>query len=523
MSPTTVPSASMVPGLRRNMVTICAMTATIMQALDTTIANVALPYMQGTLSASQDQINWVLTSYIVAAAIMTAPVGWIANRFGRKRIFILCSAGFTVASVLCGLAQDINQMVLFRLLQGVFGAALVPLSQAVMLDSYTLQERAKAMSIWGMGVMMGPIMGPSLGAWLTETYSWHWVFFVNLPFGAITVLGLVIFMDETRQDHNLRFDWFGFTALAVAIGSLQLALDRGEQLGWLESNEIIAEFIISAVGFYYFFAHSLTTQNAFIQFALFKDRNFITGCIFMAVMGLVLYSTMALASPYLQNVIGYPIITAGVLLASRGCGTFVAMMMVGRLMRYIEARTLIISGLLLTATSLFYMTGWTDQTGSSEIVSWSILQGFGFGLVFVPLSTVSFLTLPSHLRTDGTSMLTLMRNVASSIGISLVIAQLTQGSRRIHAILVEHVNPFNHAMQMPDVSGMINMGTDTGRAMADAMVNVQAQIIAFSQDYQMVMLFILCTVPLAIMIGSTKAALRSQAGAAAAEQHAVME
>ena len=520
MSPTTVPSASMVPGLRRNMVTICAMTATIMQALDTTIANVALPYMQGTLSASQDQINWVLTSYIVAAAIMTAPVGWIANRFGRKRIFILCSAGFTVASVLCGLAQDINQMVLFRLLQGVFGAALVPLSQAVMLDSYTLQERAKAMSIWGMGVMMGPIMGPSLGAWLTETYSWHWVFFVNLPFGAITVLGLVIFMDETKKNLTLRFDWFGFTALAVAIGSLQLALDRGEQLGWLESNEIIAEFIISAVGFYYFFAHSLTTQNAFIQFALFKDRNFITGCIFMAVMGLVLYSTMALASPYLQNVIGYPIITAGVLLASRGCGTFVAMMMVGRLMRYIEARTLIISGLLLTATSLFYMTGWTDQTGAPEIVSWSIIQGFGFGLVFVPLSTVSFLTLPSHLRTDGTSMLTLMRNVASSIGISLVIAQLTQGSRRIHAILVEHVNPFNHAMQMPDVSRMINMGTDTGRAMADAMVNVQAQIIAFSQDYQMVMLFILCTVPLAIMIGSTKATLRSQA---AGPEHAVKE
>src|SRR3974390_2432998 len=358
-----MPASSMVPGLRRNMVTICAMTATIMQALDTTIANVALPYMQGTLSASQDQINWVLTSYIVAAAIMTAPVGWIANRFGRKRTFVVCSAGFTVASVFCGLAQALNQMVLFRLLQGVFGAALVPLSQAVMLDSYTMQERAEAMAIWGMGVMMGPIMGPSLGAWLTETYSWHWVFFVNIPFGFVTVLGLIVFLDETKQDHERRFDWFGFGALAVAIGALQLALDRGEQLGWLESNEIIAEFIISAVGFYYFFAHSLTTQNPFIQFALFKDRNFITGCIFMAVMGLVLYSTLALASPHLQKVIGYPIIPAGVLLASRGCGTFVAMMMVGRLMRYIEARTLIISGLLLTATSLFYMTGWTHPTG----------------------------------------------------------------------------------------------------------------------------------------------------------------
>jgi MFS transporter, DHA2 family, multidrug resistance protein len=517
---TTAAAPVAVPGLRRTMVTICAMTATIMQALDTTIANVALPYMQGSLSASQDQINWVLTSYIVAAAIMTAPVGWIANRFGRKRIFILCSGGFTIASVLCGLAQDINQMVLFRLLQGVFGAALVPLSQAVMLDSYALHERAKAMAIWGMGVMMGPIMGPSLGAWLTETYSWHWVFFVNLPFGLFTVLGLLVFMDETNKNAELRFDWFGFAALAIGIGALQLALDRGEQLGWTESGEIIAEFIVSIAGFYYFFAHSLTTARPFIQFAIFKDRNFIGGCVFMAVMGLVLFSTMALSSPYLQNVIGYPIITAGLLLASRGCGTFVAMMLVGRMMRYIEARTLIIAGLSITCLSLFYMTGWTDQTGVSEIVTLSIAQGFGFGLVFVPLSTVAFLTLPNHLRTDGTSMLTLMRNVASSIGISVVIAQLTEGSRRAHAVLSEHVTPFNHAMQMPDVRGLIDMSTDKGRAMMDALVNVQAQIIAFSHDYQLVMVVTLCAIPLAVMIGSSKAALRKQS---LAPEHAVIE
>jgi len=390
-----------------------------------------------------------------------------------------------------------------------------------MLDSYALHERAKAMSIWGMGVMMGPIMGPSLGAWLTETYSWHWVFFVNLPFGFFTVLGLIIFMDETRQDLNLRFDWFGFGALAIAIGSLQLALDRGEQLGWLESNEIMIEFIVSAVGFYYFFAHSLTTSRPFIQFALFKDRNFLGGCVFMTVMGLVLYSTMALSSPYLQNVVGYPIITAGLLLASRGFGTFVAMMLVGRLMRYIEARTLIISGLGLTAASLFRMTGWTDMTQANEIIVVSVIQGFGFGLVFVPLSTVAFLTLPNHLRTDGTSMLTLFRNVASSIGISIVIAQLTEGGRRIYAKLSEQINPFNHALQMPDVSGMINLNTDAGRAMADRMVAAQSQIIAFSHDYQLVMLFILVSIPLALMIGSTKAALRAQS--APSDHAAVMD
>ena len=329
------------------MVTICAMTATIMQALDTTIANVALPYMQGTLSASQDQINWVLTSYIVAAAIMTAPVGWIANRFGRKRIFIICSAGFTIASVMCGLARDITQMVLFRLLQGVFGAALVPLSQAVMLDSYALHERAKAMAIWGMGVMMGPIMGPSLGAWLTETYSWHWVFFVNLPFGIFTVLGLMIFMDETKKAIELRFDWFGFTALAIAIGALQLALDRGEQLGWLESNEIIAEFIIAGIGFYYFLAHSLTTTASVHPVRAVQGQEFRRRLRVHGVMGLVLF-TMALSSPFLQNSDRLSHHHRRASAGSRGCGTFVAMMLVGRMMNHIEARTLIISGLSLT-------------------------------------------------------------------------------------------------------------------------------------------------------------------------------
>jgi DHA2 family multidrug resistance protein len=504
-----------VPGLRRNMVTICAMTATIMQALDTTIANVALPYMQGSLSASQDQINWVLTSYIVAAAIMTAPVGWIANRFGRKRIFILCSAGFTVASVLCGLSQDITQMVLFRLLQGVFGAALVPLSQAVMLDTYALHERAKAMAIWGMGVMMGPIMGPSLGAWLTETYSWHWVFFVNLPFGIITVAGLLIFMDETKLNTELQFDWFGFTALAVGIGALQLALDRGEQLDWLESWEITIEFIVSGVGFYYFFAHSFTTKRPFVQFAIFKDRNFATSLIFMVVIGVVLFSTMALASPLFQNAYGYPILTAGLLLATRGGGTFVAMMIVSRLMNYFEARTLIATGLSLMALTLYEMTGWTADVPVHTIVINSVVQGFGLGLVFVPLSTAAFMTLPNHLRTDGTAMLTLVRNVASSIGISIVIAQLTRGTTRVHAVLAEHINPFNNALQMPNVTSTINLHADVGLAMMNAIVSAQAQIIAFSQDFELVTLVTICAIPLVLILKSTKAAMQAPSDHAA--------
>src|ERR1700761_1959938 len=249
-------ATAMTPSARRAMLTVCAMSATIMQALDTTVANVALPYMQGSLSASLDQINWVLTSYIVASAIMTSPIGWVAERYGRKRLFIICAAGFTFASVLCGLARTIEQMVLFRLLQGAFGAALVPLSQAVLLDSYSAQERGSAMAIWGIGVMLGPIMGPTLGAWLTDNYSWHWVFFINLPVGIVTVLGLMVFMQETDRQQARPFDWFGFAALAIGIGSFQLMLDRGEELGWFGSAEIIGEAIVAATGFYYFLAHS---------------------------------------------------------------------------------------------------------------------------------------------------------------------------------------------------------------------------------------------------------------------------
>jgi DHA2 family multidrug resistance protein len=497
------------PGPRRTMVTICAMTATIMQALDTTVANVALPYMQGSLSASLDQVSWVLTSYIVASAIMTAPIGWLASRFGRKKLFIICATGFTIASVMCGASQDIGQMVFSRLLQGMFGAALVPLSQSLMLDAYAPHERTTAMSIWGMGVMLGPIMGPTLGAWITETYSWHWAFFINLPFGIVTVIGLALFMDETPVNTKMRFDWFGFAALATGIGSLQMMLDRGEQLGWFGSPEIVGWAVVAAFGLYYFFAHSLTTNEPFVRFEIFKDRNFVGGCIFMAVMGGVLFSTLALVSPFLQQVAGYPIMTAGLLLAARGAGTLIAMTSVRRILLHVEARTLIIVGLSLTAYTLWGMTGFTNDTSPWTIVFYSMLQGFGFGLVFVPLNTVSFLTLPQHLRTDGTSMLTLIRNIASSIGISAVIAELTRNTTTNHARLSEHINPFNLALQFPDVSGIIDLSTDAGRALADQMVMLQAQILAYSADFWLIMMLTLASLPLALVIGSSRKTMQA--------------
>ena len=496
--------ASMDPKLRRILITVCTMTATVMQALDTTIANVALPYMQGSLSASLDQINWVLTSYIVAAAIMTAPIGWLSDRFGRKKLFVICVAGFTIASFLCALAQNIEQIVLFRLMQGMAGAALVPLSQSVLLDAYSAEERGQAMAIWGVGVMLGPIMGPTLGAWLTDNYSWHWVFLINLPIGVITVLDMLMFMDETKKHEHLRFDWFGFIALAVGIGALQLLLDRGEQVGWFDSSEIWTEAIVSIAGFYYFFAHSLTTPEPFVRFEMFKDRNFVSGCIFMVVIGVVLFGTMALVTPFMQNLLGYPIQTAGLLLGSRGVGTLLTMMAAPRLMRMVQPRYLILCGLLLAGGTLYYMTGFSLDVTQRMIVITSVVQGIGLGLLFVPISTVAFATLPNHLRTGATAITTLTRNIGSSIGISMVIANLTSKSTEMHARLTEQVTPFNDALQMPDVVQNLNVHTDAGRALLDLIVTRQAEMLAYINDFKLLMILTLAVIPLVLIIGRTR-------------------
>jgi DHA2 family multidrug resistance protein len=495
-------AAGLSPPVRRALVTVCAMTATIMQALDTTVANVALPYMQGSLSASLDQINWVLTSYIVAAAIMTAPVAWMADRFGRKRVFVVCAAGFTFASLLCSASQDIPSIVMSRLMQGAFGAALVPLSQSVMLDAYPPEQRGSAMGIWGMGVMLGPILGPTIGGFLTENYSWHWVFLINLPVGIVTVLGLMLFLDETHKHGHLRFDWFGFAALAVGIGALQLVFDRGEQKGWFDSNEIVLEAIISAAGFYYFFAHSLTTDTPFVRFEVFADRNFAVGCLFMMVVGVGLFGTMALVTPYTQHLLGYPIMTAGYVLGSRGIGTLFAMIAVGRLLKRFEARTMVFIGLSLLAGTLHVMSGFTMNTSTNTIVVSGIIQGVGIGLVFVALSTASFVTLPVHLRTSGAALLTLIRNLGSAGGISVAIAFLTSKTTQMHAQLAEHVTPFNDALKM--AGPLLDPSTEQGRTLLDFVVTQQAQVIAYQNDFKLLMLFTLGTMPLLLLMGTAR-------------------
>jgi DHA2 family multidrug resistance protein len=481
-------------------ITVCVMLATIMQALDTTIANVALPHMQGSLSATQDQIAWVLTSYIVAAAIMTPPTGVLAAKFGRKRLFIWAVSGFTIASMLCGIATSLEEMVLFRLLQGVFGASLVPLSQSVLLDTYPREKHGQAMALWGVGVMVGPILGPTLGGYLTEFYNWRWVFYINLPFGILALLGIMAFLPETERDHKRRFDAFGFAMLSIAIGSLQMMLDRGELLDWFGSTEIIIEAVVAGTCFAIFLVQTFTHEHPFLEPAIFRDRNLSIGLVLIFAVGVILLATMALLPPYLQTLMGYPVITTGFLLAPRGVGTMVSMMLVGRLINHFDQRALIGFGLALAAYSLWQMAGFTPDVSQYALIESGVIQGLGLGFIFVPLSTITFSTLAPRYRTDATGLFSLMRNVGSSIGISVVMAMLSRNTQINHAEIATHVTPYGMMMQAPWMPSYWSPATPAGIMALNGEVTDQAAAIAYVNDFLLMMWVTLVAAPLLLLL-----------------------
>ena len=472
-------------GPHRALITVCVMAATLMQALDSTIANVALPYMQGSLSASADEITWVLTSYITAAAIMTAPVGWFASRFGRRNVFLVCLVGFTAASMLCGAAQSLPQMVIFRLLQGVFGAALVPMSQSTMLDIYPPEKHGSAMAMWGVGVMLGPILGPTVGGYLTDLYTWRWVFYVNLPVGILACAGLLAFMPKEAPKSEMRFDWIGFAALALGIGAFQMMLDRGHNQDWFSSTEIVTEAVLAGLGCYLFVVHMLTADKPFMPPELFKDRNFTAGLAMMFAVGVVLVATSALLAPWLQTLADYPVAMAGLVLSPRGIGTMASMLLGGRLIARVDPRLMIGIGLVLLCVSLNMMTGWNPGVAQQEIVLAILLQGFGLGLVFVPMQVVTFATLPAHLRNDGTALLSLFRNVGSAVGVAVTSAALARNVQVLHSQIAESATPFNRAMQ---AQKLLDPATRHGLALLDQIVNQQALIIAYIDDYKLMIL-----------------------------------
>ena len=497
----------------RPLLTIGVMAATIMQILDSTIANVALPHMQASLGATTDSITWVLTSYIVASAVAIPMTGWLADRVGSRRLFLTCVVGFVAASMLCGLATNLPQMVAFRILQGIAAAFMNPLSQTVMLDINPPSKQASAMSIWGMGVMVGPILGPVIGGWLTENYDWRWVFYVNVPIG-IACFAVLWALLPSRPINARRFDLFGFSMLALAISSLQVMLDRGTNADWFHSTEIWVEAAVAVSAAWMFGAHLATAKNPMFPRSLFANRNLMTGIGFMLVVGVLMMATMALLPPMLQSLFGYPVLDTGLLLVPRGVGIVISMAFAGRLIgRGADPRWLVGGGLAVAAATLWIMTGWTLQMGAREFVWVGFVQGLGLGLVFIPLNIMAFATLSPSARTEGASLLNLSRNIGGSVGISLVTALLGASIQRNHEELGARLPDIGVMGNDPIVAAIVGGSTDTLLAVANGIVNQQAAMIAYLNDFKLMMVLTACALPLVLVLKRPKGAAPAKADA----------
>jgi DHA2 family multidrug resistance protein len=485
--------------LEHGILTVAIMMAVLLQVLDTTIANVALPHMRASMSATQETINWVLTSYIVASAIAIPITGWLADRVGRRRLFIWSVVAFTVASVMCAMAQNLPEMVVFRALQGVSGAFLVPIAQAVMFDINPPSKHARAMAMFGMGVMIGPILGPVLGGWLTENYSWRWVFLVNLPVGMLCTLLLLRFMPSSEV-RKREFDLFGFGLLAMALGAFQIMLDRGADQDWFQSWEICIEAALAATGAWMFVVQLATGRNPLFDPKMFADRNFGFALFFMVVTGVLLLAGLALLPPLLQQLYGYSVLDSGFLTAPRGIGTLISMMLAGRLTGKVDARLLIFSGIGCLALSLYQMSGFTLVMGSRQIIVSGVIQGLGLGFIFVPLQALAFASLPASYRTTGASLLNLARNIGGSVGISVVTFLLARNVQVSHADMAQHITPAIIPGLMPpggggDTMAMLGAGGQAALQMVDLEINRQALMIAYIDDFRLMMWVCLGAMP----------------------------
>ena len=494
------------PGLNRPLITLAIMLATIMQTLDSTIANVALPHMQGSLSVSLNQIGWVLTSYIVATAIATPLTGWLVDRFGRRNIFLASVAGFTLASMWCGISTSLAETVIARVFQGAFGAALVPLSQTTLLDINPREKQGSAMALWGMGVMVGPIVGPTLGGWLTDSIGWRWVFFINVPVGMLALWGIWKSFPADKPGRRMRFDMAGFVSLSLAIGALQLMLDRGQHLNWFSSVEIWVEAYLAGFAALYFIWHTWRTpsEQSFFDYRLILNRNYVTGLLFIFVVGLVLFASRALIPTMLQDLMGYTAEAAGWVTAPSGLGTMLAMLIVGRLVGKVDLRMLLAIGFGITAISLWQMQNYSLVISESNVIWPGVWQGLGLGLVFVPLSTATFATLSPEMRANGTAIYSLVRNVGSSLGISLVETLLTRNTQIAHVALTAHIDGRNPAYQNSAVASTYDPHSALGQLLLNTEITRQASMIAYIDDFWLMLVMTLAIFPLLLIIRSPK-------------------
>ena len=484
---------------QQSMLLITVTFVTMLYAMTVTIANVSLPQMQGSLSTTPDQIAWIVTFNIVATAVVTPLAGWLAARFGRRNLMIWGIVGFGASSVLCGLATSVEELVIYRIGQGAFGAPLVPLSQAIVIESFPAKIRTRVMSIWGTGVILGPIIAPAIGGVLSEAYNWRWVFFMLVPFTAIALIGVLIFIKRRGSQSDVRLEWTGFIALAVTITALQLMLDRGERAGWFGSWEIIGYACLCASAFYVFIVRNMQAERPFLNPLLLKDRNFVVGLVLIFIFGMLNFTPITLLPTLLQKVQGYPDSIIGQILSARGAGTFVGF---GLLMIFtkIDPRIPMTIGLILQAWSGWLMAGFDVQVMTSDVLWASALQGFGVGLVWIPLSIVTFATLPTVLVPDGTAIFHLLRNMGSSIFISLSVALVLRETKISYAEMAPNISIFNERMRLPGMDGVVDMEGAAAMARISREVGRQATMIGNIDGFVLFTVTAAIAVPLVALV-----------------------
>jgi DHA2 family multidrug resistance protein len=480
-------------------ITGAMMLATLMNTLDSTIANVALPHIQGSVSAAQDQITWVLTSYIIATAIMTPLSGWLTQKFGRKRIVLISIIGFTVASMLCGIATNLPEIVIFRVLQGIAGASTMPLAQSVMLDIYPQSQLPTVMAVWSSAVIIGPILGPAVGGWLTEYYSWRWAFYINVPIGVLAVAAIFIFMDHDEGGRQRPFDFVGFTALITFVVGFQLMMDRGPGQDWFGSKEIWFECAAGAAGLWIFIVQTATAEHPFFDRALAKDGNFVGTTIFGFFVGMLLFSVTALLPTLMQNLLGYSALQSGYASMPRGLGSLVAFISVPILLRMIGARRTLVIGLVLSVLAVWMMTQFDLSMTSSPILVSGLVQGLGTGLLFSPLTTLAYATLNPIHRTEGTIVSTMARSLGSSVGISMMQAELIRHSAIAHEALAGFIQPGN-PVDAAGLPAFMNPATDFGLQTLNAEITRQGAMIGYDWVFGLILVVTMGLFPLLLIL-----------------------
>jgi DHA2 family multidrug resistance protein len=503
------------PAINPWIVAIAVMLGTFMEVLDTTVVNVSLPHIAGSLSASVDEATWVLTSYLVANAIILPMTGWLAGRFGRKRVLMISVAGFTLSSVACGLAPNLTMLIIFRIVQGATGGGLQPLSQAILLEAFPPEGRGKAMAFWALGIVVAPMLGPVMGGWITDTYSWRWVFYINLPIGiAATVMAkLFIFDPSYIRRQRTRVDWWGIGLLALWVGALQIMLDKGQEEDWFSSDLIRTLLVMVIVGLVAFLIRELRTKHPVVDLCVFKERTYSTGVFMMTVLGFVLYGSTVLIPILLQTLLGYPALQAGWAMLPRGLGSFVFMPIVGILMSKVEPRKLLATGVLTAAMSLFMLSRLNLNAGYWDFFWPQIIQGMAMGLLFVPLTTVTFDPIPRELTGNATSIFNLMRNVGASFGIAAVttiVARHTQGHINVLGADVNQYMPAARQMYNAALAAFMAKGMDATSAARAAyaavfgMVQKQSSMLSFLDAFFLLGVLFLAMLPLILLMRRPK-------------------